>query len=82
MNWINSGKFLKVFLKYQSNGSPTLKEVKHFSTPGKSIYLTYTHLTKLNQGVGVFILSTSRGLLTNHSCLKKKIGGTALCYLI
>ena len=79
---INSGKLLKIYLKYEFNGLPVLKNVKHLSKPGKPIYFTYTHLTKFNQGVGVIVLSTTEGLLTGQSCLKSKIGGTALCYLI
>jgi len=79
---LNSGKLLKIYLKYEFNGLPVLKNVKHFSKPGKPIFFTYTHLTKLNQGVGVIVLSTTEGLLTGQSCLKSKVGGTALCYLI
>lgn len=79
---MNSGKLLKVNLKYQINGTPILKEIKVLSTPGKPTYLCYSHLTKLKQGVGTIILSTPIGLLTNQDCLKNKIGGTALCYLI
>ena len=79
---MKSGKLLKVNLKYQTNGSPIFKELKLLSTPGKPIYLCYSHLTKLKQGVGTIILSTSLGLSTSQDCLKNKIGGTALCYLI
>ena len=79
---IKSGKLLKIFLKYEFNGLPILKTLKHLSKPGKPVYFSYKHLTKLNQGVGVIILSTTEGLLTSQSCLKNKIGGTALCYLI
>jgi len=78
---INSGKFLKIYLKYLPNGSPIIKKLKLLSTPGKPIYFSYTHLAKLRQGTGVFILSTPEGLLTDQSCLKNKIGGTALCFL-
>jgi small subunit ribosomal protein S8 len=79
---INSGKFLKVQLKYNLNGNPSFKEIKLLSTPGKTVFLSYQQLTKLNEGVGVFFISTNEGLLTNDYCLKRKIGGTGLCYII
>ena len=79
---IESDKSLKVFIKYNSNGSPSFKEIKLLSTPGKMFYLSYKQIAKLSEGVGLFIISTKEGLLTNHLCLKRKIGGAALCYLI
>jgi small subunit ribosomal protein S8 len=78
---IKSGKTLKVFLKYNSNGSPSSKDIKVLSKPGKMFYLSYKQIAKLSKGVGLFIISTKEGLLTNHLCLKRKIGGAALCYL-
>jgi small subunit ribosomal protein S8 len=80
---IKSGKttILKVFLKYNSNGSPSFKDIKVLSKPGKMFYLSYKQIAKLSKGVGLFIISTKEGLLTNHLCLKRKIGGAALCYL-
>jgi small subunit ribosomal protein S8 len=78
---INSGKLLKVYLKYSSNGSPCFKEITVFSTPGKNIYLNYTQLAKLTQGVGVLIISTIEGLLTNQACIKRKLGGKIICYI-
>ena len=78
---IKSGKILKVFLKYSSNGSPSFKDIKLLSKPGKMFYLSYKQIAKLSKGGGLFIISTKEGLLTNHLCLKRKIGGAALCYL-
>ena len=79
---VHSEKTLKIFLKYNSNGTPAFTMIKLLSTPGKTFYLSYLELTKLTQGVGTFFISTNEGLLTNHMCLKRKIGGTALCYII
>lgn len=79
---INSGKKLKVCLKYCSTGTPTLKKIKLLSTSGKNFYLSYKQLTKLTQGLCVLVISTNEGLLTNQMCLKRKIGGTAICYII
>jgi small subunit ribosomal protein S8 len=78
---INSGKMLKVYLKYSSNGTPSFKDIKLLSKPGKTSYLSYSQLAKLAQGVGVFIISTNQGLLTSNACLERKIGGNILCYI-
>ena len=79
---IESKNVIKVFIKYNSNGAPSFKEIKVLSKPGKMFYLSYKQIAKLSEGVGLFIISTKEGLLTNHLCLKRKIGGAALCYLI
>jgi small subunit ribosomal protein S8 len=79
---LNSGKLLKVSLKYNSSGSPCFKTIKLFSTPGNPQYVNFIGLTKLSYGVNVFIISTPNGLLTNQTCLKRKIGGTVLCSII
>jgi len=79
---INSGKFLKVQLKYNPNGSPSFKEIKLLSTSGKTVFLSYQQLTKINEGIGIFFISTNEGILTNDHCLKRKIGGTGLCYIL
>lgn len=77
----NSGK-LKVFLKYSSNGTPSFKEISFLSTPGKICYMSYKELTKVASGVGIIVISTNKGLMSHNSCVKLKIGGTALCYII
>jgi small subunit ribosomal protein S8 len=79
---INSGKILKVQLKYSLNGDSSFKDIKLLSTPGKNIFLSYSQLTKLNEGIGILFISTNKGLFTSDYCLKNKIGGTGLCYII
>jgi len=79
---INSGKLLKISLKYKANGSPCFTDIKLFSSPGKPQYIDFIELTKLAEGAVIVIVSTSQGLLTNQACLKRKIGGTALCSII
>jgi small subunit ribosomal protein S8 len=75
-------KFLKVKLKYDLRTTSCFRDIKILSSSSKICYLSYSQLTKLEQGMGFFILSTSQGLLTNHECLKRKIGGIAFCYII
>jgi ribosomal protein S8 len=80
--FINSQNKIKIYLKYNSDGASTFKEIKILSSSSKNLYLSYKQLTKLTHGLGVFFISTNKGLLSHHSCLKLKIGGTALCYII
>lgn len=77
----NSKKRIKIFLKTESNGSSIIKNVKLISTPSNNHYLKYSHLTKLTNGIGIIILSTPYGLFTSNSCIKKKIGGIAICHI-
>ncbi len=77
----NSRKKMKIFLKTESNGSSIIKNVKLISTPGNNHYLKYSHLTKLTNGIGIIILSTPYGLFTSNTCIKKKIGGIAICHI-
>ena len=77
----NSKKKIKVFLKNESNGSSIIKNIKLISTPSNNNYLKYNHLTKLTNGVGIIVLSTPYGLFTSNSCIKKKIGGVAICHI-
>jgi ribosomal protein S8 len=77
----NSNK-LKVYLKYDSRGTPCFKKINFLSTPGKSSYMSYKEMTKFAHGLGTIVISTNKGLLSHHSCIKLKIGGTALCYIV
>ena len=77
----NSKKRIKIFLKTESNGSSIIKNIKLISTSSNNNYLKYNHLTKLTNGVGIIVLSTPYGLFTSNSCIKKKIGGIAICHI-
>jgi len=77
----NSKKRIKIFLKTESNGSSIIKNIKLISTSSNNNYLKYNHLTKLTNGVGIIVLSTPYGLFTSSSCIKKKIGGIAICHI-
>ena len=80
-SFTDSEKRVKVFLKTESNGSPIIKNIQLMSTPSNNQHLKYIHLTKLTNGTSIIVLSTPYGLLTSNSCIKKKIGGVAICYI-
>jgi len=70
-------EFLKVFLKYKEN-KPVINSIKLISKPGRRLYYKVSQLWKLDSKKKLFILSTSKGLMTIHECKKTRIGGQPL----
>lgn len=73
------GRALTVRLKYGEDRSRILKGLKRISTPGRRVYKGSTEISRVKGGIGVSILSTSEGLLTDREARKRKIGGEVLC---
>ena len=69
---------LSVDLKY-NNGTPVIKEIKRVSKPGRRIYARADSLPKIQNGLGLAILSTSKGIMTDNDARNKKIGGEIIC---
>ncbi|WP_019136340.1 30S ribosomal protein S8 [Cellulomonas massiliensis] len=75
------GKNLVVTLKYGPNRERALAGVKRVSKPGLRVYAKSTNLPKVLGGLGVAILSTSSGLLTDKQAATKGVGGEVLAYV-
>jgi small subunit ribosomal protein S8 len=75
------GKNLVVTLKYGPNRERTIAGVRRISKPGLRVYVKSTALPKVLGGLGVAILSTSTGLLTDRQAAKRKVGGEVLAYI-
>ncbi|PIR96460.1 MAG: 30S ribosomal protein S8 [Candidatus Doudnabacteria bacterium CG10_big_fil_rev_8_21_14_0_10_42_18] len=75
------GKFkqIKIVLKYSPSGDPVISGIKRISKPGQRIYLSATKLPRTNSGLGITVISTSRGLFTDAQARKAKVGGEAVC---
>ena len=69
---------LKLTLKYVS-GKPAVAGLKKVSTPGRRVYVGVEDIPKVQNGLGICILSTSRGLLAGGQAAAEKIGGELLC---
>tara|TARA_Y100000590_G_scaffold461353_1_gene622727 strand:- start:1550 stop:1948 length:399 start_codon:yes stop_codon:yes gene_type:complete len=69
---------LSVDLKY-NNGSPVIKEIKRVSKPGRRIYAKATSIPKIQNGLGLAIVSTSKGIMTDNDARNKNIGGEIIC---
>jgi len=72
---------LKVFLKYNPDKSSVIKNLKRISKPGSRVYRKYTDLPKVVGGLGISIVSTSKGLMTDHQARSSKLGGEVLAYI-
>ncbi|MDQ2845043.1 MAG: 30S ribosomal protein S8 [Actinomycetota bacterium] len=84
-NWTTAeatvGKALVVNLKYGPNRERSIAGVRRVSKPGLRIYARSTDLPKVLGGLGIAIISTSTGLLTDRQAARQKVGGEVLAYV-
>ena len=73
-------KTLKLKLKYQGKKS-VIEGLRRVSTPGLRRYVGSTDIPRVRGGLGVAVLSTSEGLMTDNQARKKNLGGELLCYV-
>ena len=73
----NKGSLL-VDLKY-SNGLPVIKEISRVSKPGRRIYTRAGSIPKIKNGLGIVIVSTSMGIMSDNDARSKNIGGEIIC---
>lgn len=71
-------KTLVVKLKYV-DGTPALTRVNRVSTPGRRLYYRYTEIPRVLNGLGIAIVSTSKGLMKDSDCRRNKAGGELIC---
>jgi small subunit ribosomal protein S8 len=71
-------KTLVVSLKYVDN-SPVLTGIKRVSTPGRRMYYGYQEIPRVLNGLGIAILSTSKGLMKDQDARRNKLGGELVC---
>src|SRR5580765_1386691 len=68
----------EIELKYHE-GRPVIRELKRISTPGRRVYSSVSDLKPHRQGLGVSIISTPQGVMTDTSAREKNVGGEVLC---
>ena len=71
-------KTLVVKLKYIDN-APAITNLSRVSTPGRRLYFRYSEIPRVLNGLGISILSTSKGLLKDQECRRQKLGGELIC---
>ena len=72
---------IKITLKYQDKKQPVIVGLKRISKPGLRVYATCEELPKVLGGLGIAIISTSKGLMTDKEARKNAIGGEVLAYI-
>ena len=73
------GRTLRIFLAYDGQGVPTITKVRKISKPGRRVYRGADDLKPVLNGLGVSILSTSKGLLTDAQARHQRVGGEVIC---
>ena len=76
-----SFKTLNVELKYDEKNKPVITNLRRISKPGLRTYCKSKNLPQVLGGMGIAIVSTSKGLLTDRKAKKEKVGGEILCYV-
>ena len=74
-------KTLTVVLRYGRDKQAVIDGVKRVSTPGRRVYVRHDRIGKVCSGMGISILSTSRGVMTDREARKQRLGGEVLCYV-
>jgi small subunit ribosomal protein S8 len=72
-------KTLKINLKYGPNGERVIQKIDRVSKPGRRVYANVDELPNVLQGLGIAIVSTSKGVLSNREARKQGVGGEVLC---
>jgi small subunit ribosomal protein S8 len=78
---IDDGKqgLLRVFLKYSQEGVAVISQIKRVSKPGRRVYSSTKDLPDVLGGLGIVIVSTSKGVMSDRNCRKENIGGELIC---
>jgi small subunit ribosomal protein S8 len=75
------GRTLEIDLKYSNERVPTITGIRRVSKPGLRVYTKADRLPRVLGGLGVAVLSTSQGLMTDREARERRMGGEVLCYV-
>jgi len=75
------GQVLTIQMKYSEDRDRTISGIRRISTPGLRVYRQANAIPRVLGGLGVAVLSTSNGLMTDREARKRKVGGEVLCYV-
>jgi small subunit ribosomal protein S8 len=78
---IDDGKqgLLRVILKYSEDGDFAISEITRVSKPGRRVYCSMNDLPDVLGGMGIMIVSTSKGIMSDRNCRNEKVGGELIC---
>jgi len=72
---------LRVYLKYGAGNEKMISGLVRVSTPGRRVYVTHDNIPSILAGMGVALVSTSKGVVTDRDARKQKVGGEVLAYV-
>jgi small subunit ribosomal protein S8 len=72
---------IRIYLKYADDGEPAIHGLRRISKPGRRVYRSVNDLPKVRNGLGVAVISTNRGVLTDEQARRLQVGGEVLCEL-
>jgi small subunit ribosomal protein S8 len=75
----NRQGILRVYLKYSDQHQPLIQGLKRVSKPGRRVYAGHEELPRVQGGLGVAVISTSQGVVTDRQARKLGVGGEVLC---
>lgn len=72
---------IKIYLKYTENKKPVITGLKRVSKPGLRIYSNVENMPKVMKGLGIALISTSKGIMTDRKARKENVGGEVLAFI-
>ena len=72
---------IKIYLKYTENKKPVITGLKRVSKPGLRIYSDVENIPKVMKGLGIALISTSKGIMTDRKARKENVGGEVLAFI-
>lgn len=72
---------IRIYLRYSSDNANVIRELKRVSKPGRRIYVKRKEIPNVLNGLGIAIVSTNKGILTDEECRRQNVGGEVLCYV-
>ncbi|WP_028845672.1 30S ribosomal protein S8 [Thermodesulfovibrio thiophilus] len=72
---------IRINLKYAAEGDSIISNLERISKPGKRVYVSKNEIPHVMGGLGIAILTTSHGIMTDKECRQKGVGGEVICYI-
>lgn len=72
---------IEIKLKYHGHNKPVIEVVQRVSKPGRRVYVGHDEIPRVRNGLGISILTTSRGVMVDREARKQRVGGEVLCQL-
>jgi len=77
----NKQGIIRIYLKYSETEERVISGIKRISKPGRRVYVNKSLLPRVLGGLGVAVISTSQGVMTDRTCRKSNVGGEVLCHV-